>query len=102
MIGDGTGSPLSGVGPGGDDSFAGGVSLTEDEGDVDPGVEGSVALGLSPPSSPHPTTVTATRASPATAFGIPFMRTVCLLSPRLTVTSCGRRPTSAGSVPSGK
>ena len=87
MIGDGTGSPLSVVGPAGDDSVAGGSALAVGEGEMEPDVVGSVALGLSPPSSPHPTTVTATSASPATAFGIPFMRTVCLLFPPVVLTT---------------
>ena len=99
MIGEGTGSPLS-VG----ESLAEGESEADAvaDGDVEvSGVDdavGSSAVVSSPSSEPHATTVAATSASPAMATGIRVMRQVCLVLP----TTSRRRPTFAGSTPSGK
>jgi hypothetical protein len=99
MIGEGTGSSLS-VG----ESLVDGESDTEAElgGDsellgVDDAV-GSSAVASSPSSEPHATAVTATSASPAMATGIRVMGQVCLVRS----TSSRRRPTFAGSTPSGR
>jgi hypothetical protein len=88
MIGEKTGSSLT-VG----ESLADGDS--EAGGDVEVlGVDdavGSSAVVSSPSSEPHPTTVTATSASPAMATGIRVMRQVCLLLPTKIRTAANHR-----------
>jgi hypothetical protein len=69
------------------DSVVLGLSPAVGDDEVESDAEGSLAVGLFPSSSPHPTTVTATSARPATALGIPLMRPVCLVFSKVTPTS---------------